>query len=106
MSYALNYQPDAEKDVEAAFEWNEEKRRGLGNEFLDELEAAEKRIAKGPSAFPRKHRELRRCSTKRFKYGIFYFIEEEKRVIQVVGVFHHRQNPVNWQQRHDEWLDG
>lgn len=36
-------QPDADLDVEAAFEWYESERSGLGFEFLDELRAVLRR---------------------------------------------------------------
>ncbi len=35
-------------DVEAAFEWYENERSGLGLEFLDELRKSYDRIAEGP----------------------------------------------------------
>ncbi len=40
--------PRVDLDVEAAFEWYENERSGLGLEFLDELRATYDRIADGP----------------------------------------------------------
>ncbi len=41
--------PSVDLDVEAAFEWYDNERAGLGVEFLEELRAADNRIAEGPS---------------------------------------------------------
>jgi hypothetical protein len=47
-AYRLISQPRADLDVEAAFEWYENERSGLGLEFLDELRATYDRIGYGP----------------------------------------------------------
>jgi hypothetical protein len=47
--YRLVSGPRADLDVEAAFEWYENERVGLGLGFLDELRAAYDRIAAGRS---------------------------------------------------------
>jgi len=53
--YQLVAEPRADLDVEAAFDWYENQRPGLGVEFLDQLRATYDRIAGGPL----KYQELR-----------------------------------------------
>ncbi len=48
IEYRLVSEPSVDLDVEAAFEWNENERPGLGAEFLDELRASYYRVADGP----------------------------------------------------------
>jgi hypothetical protein len=46
--YRLVSSPRVDLDIEAAFEWYERERVGLGLEFLDQLRAAYGRIASAP----------------------------------------------------------
>jgi hypothetical protein len=48
IEYRLVSEPPVDLDVEAAFEWYENERPGLGVEFLDELRTAYQRITDGP----------------------------------------------------------
>ena len=48
IEYRLISEPPADLDVEAAFEWYENERPGLGLEFLDELRTSYHGIADGP----------------------------------------------------------
>lgn len=47
-AYRLISEPQADLDIEAAFNWYENEQVGLGLEFLDELRATYGRIADGP----------------------------------------------------------
>jgi plasmid stabilization system protein ParE len=60
--YRLISEPRADLDVEAAFEWYEKERPGLGLEFLDELRAAYNRIVDNPF----KYQQLRSGSAVRY----------------------------------------
>jgi hypothetical protein len=48
IEYRLVSEPPVDLDVEAAFEWYENERPGLGVELLDELRTAYQRITDGP----------------------------------------------------------
>jgi hypothetical protein len=52
--------PAALVDVETAFQWYEAERRGLGEEFVQAVQAAPDRILKFPAACPVAHRDARR----------------------------------------------
>ena len=39
MAYNLSLKPGAEEDIDTAYNWYEEKKKGLGEEFLTELVA-------------------------------------------------------------------
>lgn len=62
--------PRADLDVEAAFEWYENERSGLGLEFLDELRATYDRIADGPL----KYQLIRSESGEDYLYPSDYFV--------------------------------
>ena len=83
--------------MEAAFEWYENERSGLGLEFLDELRAAYHRIADGPLKYQELRGGIRRALLGRFPYAIYFAIEEE--IVVVVAVLHASRDPAEWQRR-------
>jgi hypothetical protein len=56
----LTILPPAELDVSDAAAWYEERRAGLGDEFLDELDSVLRRIIKSPLQFPIIKNNIRR----------------------------------------------
>ena len=51
MKYDVILRPEAENDLSAAFLWYENKRRGLGYDFLLHVEAGLKFIERGPAIY-------------------------------------------------------
>lgn len=95
--YRLISEPRADLDVEAAFEWYEHERPGLGLEFLDELRAAYNRIADGPLKYQHLRSGIRRTLLKRFPYAVYFAIEDD--IVVVVTVLHASRDPAEWQRR-------
>ncbi|MFN8625776.1 MAG: type II toxin-antitoxin system RelE/ParE family toxin [Candidatus Binatia bacterium] len=97
IEYRLISEPPADLDVEAAFEWYENERPGLGAEFLDELRAAYKRIADGPLKYRELRGGIRRALLRRFSYAVYFAIEAD--IVVVVAVLHASRDPAEWQRR-------
>ena len=91
MKYTVIIRPEAEDDLEEAFSWYEDKRRGLGYDFLLQVDAGINFIKRNPEAHPIEYKGMRRHLTKRFPYKIIYFIEEEK--VIVLAVIHGKRSP-------------
>ncbi|MBT3257888.1 MAG: type II toxin-antitoxin system RelE/ParE family toxin [Deltaproteobacteria bacterium] len=87
----LRYAGRAKDDLDIAFEWYEEQRRGLGFEFLDCVEVAIETIQQMPKLFAKHHADFRRALVQRFPFSIFYTIEEKEIVVH--AVFDNRQDP-------------
>ena len=85
------FRPEAERELADAYAWYEEQRPGLGEEFLACVEAALAQARRNPRLYQPVHRNVRRVLTRRFPYGIFYLVEEQRLVI--VAVFHGRRDP-------------
>lgn len=87
----IKYTDRSKDDLEMAFLWYEQQRRGLGFEFLDCVEVALETILD----FPEKHQVIystfRRCVIRRFPFSIFYTIENGEIIIH--SVFDNRQSP-------------
>src|SRR4051812_41956234 len=64
--------PAAAADIEDAFVWYEQKRPGLGFEFLKVIDEALAAIQRAPQLQPVIHRNARRALLRRFPYGIYY----------------------------------
>jgi len=97
MSRRLIVRPEAEAEIEAAFDWYEDCATGLGTDFLLSLDEVFNSIVLNPLQYPCVHRIIRRALTRRFPYEVF-FVEEEKTIV-VLSVFHAKRNPKIWQNR-------
>ena len=97
IEYRLISEPPADLDVEAAFEWYENERPGLGLEFLDELRASYNRIADGPLKYQELRGGIRRALLRRFPYAVYFAIEGD--IVVVVAVLHASRDPEEWQRR-------
>lgn len=95
--YRLILEPPTDLDVEAAFEWYDNERPGLGLEFLDELRATYNRIAGGPLKYQELRGGIRRALLRRFPYAVYFAIEGD--IVVVVGVLHASRDPAEWQRR-------
>lgn len=91
MNYRIIVRPEAENDLKEAFFWYEDKRHGLGHDFLLQVEAELKFIERNPESCPPEYKETRKHLIKRFPYKIIYLIEKEK--IIVLAVIHGKRNP-------------
>lgn len=88
--YKLLVKAEAVKDMAEAFNWYEEKRAGLGAEFLDEVEEYFHRISKAPEHY-QSHRNQRIAVLDRFPYKIVFEIEQG--TIVVYAIYHDKRDP-------------
>ena len=73
--------PEAERDLAAACAWYEDRRAGLGNEFLDEIAGAMRELEREPE-LPRLYfRDFRRVRLRRFPYKVFYQVIGERVIV-------------------------
>lgn len=91
--FTLNLYPEVEQQLSEYFNWYEAQRKGLGLEFLHSVEAAINFIEHNPLALQKRIRNYRICLADRFPYGIFYLVNEKKKIILVAAVYHLRINP-------------
>lgn len=91
MNYTLEIKEEAADEISDAFTWYEDRKEGLGSEFVGSLEKYLARITKKPLLYPKSSKEERVAVMKRFPYKIVYGIEEKSVVIY--AVFHTSRNP-------------
>jgi hypothetical protein len=91
MNHSLEIQPEAEVEIDDAYLYYEDKRIGLGKEFLDHLDHYLQIICEYPKHFPVKNKKFREAYLIRFPYLVIYEIEKNK--VVVYSVFNTPQNP-------------
>jgi hypothetical protein len=74
--YNLIIKPFAEEDAKDAANWYNERREGLGNEFLLALEATLNAIQRNPNHYQTVYKGLKRALTVRFPYGVFFQLKK------------------------------
>lgn len=99
MSKPLRIEEAARFELRAAVAWYEEKRPGLGREFLAEVQHTLELIERHPglgAPVPRvpAERGTRRLPLRRFPYAIVYRDREVE--IQIVAFAHHSRKPGYW----------
>lgn len=71
MKRRLSIRPEAEADLAEAFAWYEERRAGLGGEFLKEVRAVLDAVAEFPLQHSVIYRDVRRALPRRFPIKCF-----------------------------------
>jgi plasmid stabilization system protein ParE len=76
----------------------EVRREGLGQRFLDEVDAMFARIADGPQRFPRWMDDARyqRAVLSRFPYVVMFVTDRHIRTVTIVAVAHTSRKPGYW----------
>jgi hypothetical protein len=70
---------------------------GLGEEFLDCVDAAIQRICRSPYLYAKIYNDYRRALVRRFPYVIFYEFADGN--LCIYSIFHTSQNPKKWKKR-------
>jgi plasmid stabilization system protein ParE len=97
MTLPVTFRPDADADLVEARDWYEQKRAGLGDEFVDRVDEFIERISRNPKACPVAVKGIRRGKVERFPYVVYY--RELRKSIEVIGVLHGSRDPQIWQDR-------
>ena len=88
------YRRRAQQDLVVAFDWFEEQRAQLGDEFLEAVQSTFRTIELYPEMFAVVHDEVRRAIVPRFPFAVFYLVEPRRTV--VLRVLHTARNPALW----------
>ena len=91
------YRPAAAADIDRAYARYERERKGLGEDFLAEVNATARLVLEMPEAYPVIVRQTRRALVHRFPYGLFYRILGD--TVVFVACFHTSRNPALWRRR-------
>lgn len=97
MTRDLVVRPEAEAEIAAASDWYNQRRPGLGSDFIHAVNQTLTAIQDNPFQYQIVWREFRRAGVARFPYGLIYSVSEAE--IFVLSCFHGRRNPNVWKKR-------
>jgi plasmid stabilization system protein ParE len=93
MPYIIAVTAGAEEDIVHAYNWYEDQREGIGEQFLKELELYYKKLEQQPTAFGKVSKNYRQVVLKQFPYIIVF--ELTKTDVVIYAVSHRSRNPKN-----------
>lgn len=100
-SWRVEFRPEVERDVQEAADWYEQRQRGLGAEFVEEVMHVWDALAVNPllnsSRHPVKH--IRWRYPDRFPYRVIYEVDEVRRALLVLAVLHAARRNREWRRR-------
>ena len=97
VSLPFRFRPEVPEDLREACRWYEDKRAGLGEEFLAEVHATLLRIENNPELYVTSHRDIRSARLHRFPYLVHYRLLGD--TVLVLAVMHGGRDPAKWQNR-------
>ncbi|MBL4847871.1 MAG: type II toxin-antitoxin system RelE/ParE family toxin [Planctomycetes bacterium] len=101
----LGFAPRVEAEIEAAGDYYEAQRTGLGLEFLDAIDEGLLRLVERPRSHPFAlgavlEEEIRQVFVRRFPYRIVF--REREGDLLVLACMHARREPGYWRSRGDD----
>ncbi|NLS92551.1 MAG: type II toxin-antitoxin system RelE/ParE family toxin [Planctomycetaceae bacterium] len=99
MSSQFRFRPEVPDDIGEICRWYNERRVGLGQEFVEELYATLSRIEADPELYVTTYRDIRSVRLHRFPCVVHYRLLND--TILVLAVMHGRRDPATWQGRAD-----
>jgi len=92
MSYKIVIEPRAIIDIQDAVDYYDFKQVGLGAYFFLTIEEHIEVLSNNP-LFQIRYNDYRALPIQKFPFIIFYFTDEEKKVVYIVAVFNTSLNP-------------
>lgn len=96
MRLAIVVRPQAQAEIQTAYDWYEGASAGLGERFLLEVDSIFGRVSENPKSFPTAF-GFRRAVISKFPYCA-YFRESSSQVV-IVAMYHGRRDPAVLRQR-------
>ncbi len=94
MKLTLTVNPEAEADLQDAYDWYEGQQENLGESFMDRVHQSFSKILQNPKAFQKRHKTVRIHFIKQFPFGIHYTLKADKLII--LAVLHTSRDPKSW----------
>ena len=91
--YRTIFSSKAQREIAESWNWYEDRQLGLGDRFLNEIAEHIRKIEQTPIRFPIRFKSYRETPVPVFPFLIIYRINEKKKIIRIVSVFHTSRNP-------------
>jgi len=90
---------NADFDLLEISDWYNAKNKELIWVFLKDFKEKVKNISENPFACEIRYESFRIAYLKKFPFGIHYYYNEERNLIEIYSVFHTSRNPELWKDR-------
>lgn len=97
--YSVIILPVAADDIRQIALWYNQKHKGLGKRFIEELREVIKYLKQDPKSAAIRYDEVRVAVLKIFPFMRHYTIDEINRTLIIAAVFHTSRNPDIWKSR-------
>jgi plasmid stabilization system protein ParE len=91
--YSIVLSKKAEQEIQTSWVWYEDRQKGLGDYFLNELLKKFHKIETHPELYALKSKSYRETKIDTFPILIIYRLNKRNRAITVVSVFHTSRHP-------------
>lgn len=93
MSCRIILHPEAVAEMADAYSWYEERRKGLGDMFIDAINKRLTDIAQHPERYHKRKARFREALVEIFPYVIIYEFMKKEQTVFVSYIFHTKRNP-------------
>ncbi|HEY3394276.1 MAG TPA: type II toxin-antitoxin system RelE/ParE family toxin [Lacipirellulaceae bacterium] len=97
MTLPVILRPEAEADVREIYQYLDEVRIGLGEQFSSRLREVLQQIESMPEIFGVVWRDVRAVRLRKFQYVVYYVVFTER--VEVLAVMHGARHESSWQSR-------
>jgi plasmid stabilization system protein ParE len=93
MKCRIELHKSAQKELDEAFQWYEERSPGLGVRLIEAVSQKLYELSKYPDRYAKRIAEFREASTNIFPYILIYEFLPKEKVVFISYVFHTKRNP-------------
>lgn len=99
----LKLESEAVEDLAQSYEYYENQKEGLGEEFAKEVKNKITKIVRKPDSYSAFYKETRKAPIKKFPFNLLYIIGGTN--ISIIGIWHKSRDPKKMQGRIDKWTE-
>ena len=93
MRYKHVFDPVASQEYVDAFLWYQSQSDTAGDRLIIEVQETIEKVCSDPYRYRSNHKNTRETSLRKFPYSIVYLIDETKRQVVIISIFHHKRSP-------------
>jgi plasmid stabilization system protein ParE len=99
MAASIRLEPEADADLDEAFQFYESQRTGLGSQFLTDVDRRLAEVATAPLVPPVWRGQYRRAKLRQFPHYLYYLYDASADRVVVKTVFHPSRDPAELARR-------
>ena len=93
MNYSYQLHERAQQDYEEALQWYVQRSQRAAENFVVAVDNALALICEHPARWRNQYKHYYELGLKKYPYTVIYSIEEDKQLIVVSAIYHHKRNP-------------